>query len=165
MISLARSGFIALLVVASAYCTTSQAAESIVGSWRLVSWVEVETESKSVHSVFGDNPTGVITYSSDGRMSVFVIDPKRKPPSGPKATDAEADELYRTMVAYSGSYSIEGNKVTHKIEVSWNQAWTGTNQQRVIEVKDDQLTIKTPPIIGPISGKESVSTLVWERIK
>jgi hypothetical protein len=69
------------------------------------------------------------------------------------------------MIAYSGAYSLEGNKVTHKIEVSWNQAWTGTNQQRFVEVKDDQLIIKTPPIISPISGKESVSTLLWERVK
>ena len=74
--------------------------EDLRFTWRLVSWVEVETKSKSVHSVFGDNPTGVITYTPDGRMSVFIIDPKRKPPSGPKATDAEAVELYRTMIAY-----------------------------------------------------------------
>ena len=117
---------------------TSQAADSIVGSWRLVSWVKVETESKSAHNVFGDNPTGMITYTPDGRMSVFIIDPKRKAPAGSKATDAEADELYRTLLAYSGAYSVESNKVTHKIEISWNQSWTGTNQERCIEVKDDR---------------------------
>jgi hypothetical protein len=54
-------------------------------------------------------------------MSVFIIDPKRKPPAGPKATDAEADDLYRTMIAYSGAYSIEGSKVIHKIEESWSR--------------------------------------------
>ena len=122
-------------------------------------------ENKAVHTVFGDNPIGVITYTSDGRMSVFIANPSRKPPGGPRATDAEAAGLYRTMLAYSGAYSVDGNKVTHKIEVSWNQAWSGANQQRFVEVKDNQLTIKTPPIVGPISGKESVSTLVWERIK
>ena len=135
MISMGRTGLVALLIVTGAYSTTSQAEDLVVGVWRLVSWVEVETESKSIHSVFGDNPTGAITYTPDGRMSVFIIDPKRKSPSGPKATDAEAVELYRTIIAYSGSYSIEGNKVTHKIEVSWNQAWTGTNQQRFVEVR------------------------------
>jgi Lipocalin-like domain len=98
-------------------------------------------------------------------MSVFIINPKRKPPAAPKVTDAEANELYRTMIAYSGAYSVEGNKVTHKIEFSWNQTWTGTNQQRFFEVKDNQLTIKTPPIISPVSGKEGVHTLVWERTK
>jgi Lipocalin-like domain len=165
MISIGRICFVALLIVTGAYCTTSQAEDSIVGSWRLVSWVEMDTGSKSAHNVFGDNPTGMITYTADGRMSVFIIDPKRTKPAGPKATDAEALELYRTIIAYSGSYSIEGNKVTHKIEFSWNQAWTGTNQQRFVDVKDNQLTIKTPPIISPVSGKESVHTLVWERAK
>jgi hypothetical protein len=69
------------------------------------------------------------------------------------------------MVAYSGTYSIDGNKVTHKVEVSWNQGWNGTDQQRFIEVKDNRLTIKTPPIVSPISSKKSVNTLVWERMK
>jgi Lipocalin-like domain len=69
------------------------------------------------------------------------------------------------MLAYSGSYSLEGNKVTHEIEFSWNQAWTGTNQQRFVDVRENQLVIKTPPIISPVSGKESIHTLVWERAK
>jgi lipocalin-like protein len=166
MTSLIRTGLLALvIIVVGAYSIASQAAEPLVGSWRLVSWVEVETESKSVHAPFGDNPSGMITYTTDGHMSLFIIDPKRKPPAGPKATDAEADGLYRTMIAYAGAYNTEGNKVTHKIQFSWNQAWTGTNQQRFFEVTDNQLTIKTPPIISPVSGKESVHTLLWERMK
>jgi hypothetical protein len=165
MVSIGRICFAALLIVVVAYGSRSQAADLVVGSWRLVSWAEVETESKVVHTPFGENPTGLITYTPDGRMSLFIIDLKRKPSSSPKPSDAEAVELYRTMIAYSGAYSLEGNKVTHKIEVSWNQAWTGTNQPRFFEVKDDMLTIKTPQIISPITGKESVSTLVWERVK
>jgi hypothetical protein len=38
-----------------------------------------------------------------------------------KAMDAEAVDLYRTIIAYSGAYSIDGNKVIYKIEYSWNQ--------------------------------------------
>ena len=98
-------------------------------------------------------------------MSVFIANPKRRPTSGPLATDAEAADLYRTMVAYSGTYSIDGNKVTHKVEVSWNQAWNGTDQQRLIEIKDNRLTIKSPTMVSPISGKQSINTLVWERMK
>ena len=159
-----RMGLVALIIATGAIWSKAQAAD-LVGSWRLVSWIEVETESKAVRQVFGDNPIGVITYTSDGRMSVFIANSNRKPSAGPKATDAEAADLYRTMVAYSGAYTVDGNKVTHKIEVSWNQAWSGTDQQRFIEIKDDQLTIKTLPIVSPISGEESVNTLVWERIE
>jgi len=57
------------------------------------------------------------------------------------------------MVTYSGAYTVDGNKITHKIEVSRNQAWSGADQQRFVEIKDNQLTIKT--IVSPISGKES----------
>jgi len=157
MVLIGRFCFAALLIVTVAYGSRSQAADSVVGSWRLASWAEVETESKVVHTPFGENPSGVITYTPDGRMSVLIIDPKRKSPAGPKATDAEGLELYQTMIAYSGAYSLDGNKVTHKIEVSWNQAWTGTNQQRFFEVKDDMLTIKTPQIISPITGKRALA--------
>jgi lipocalin-like protein len=158
---------VALFAIATLWASPiAQAADStIVGSWRLLSWVEVETETKAVRAAFGDDPVGVLTYTPDGRMSIFIANPKRKAPAGPKATDAEATDLYRTMVAYAGTYSVDGDTVTHKIEVSWNQTWSGTSQKRQIEIKEDHLTIKTPPIISPSSGKESVHTLVWERIK
>jgi hypothetical protein len=103
-------GLIALFIATGAVWSKAQAADLVVGSWRLVSWVEEEIESKAVDAVFGDNPIGVITYTSDGRMSLFIANPKRKPGVGPKATDAEAADLYRTMIAYSGAYSIDGRR-------------------------------------------------------
>ena len=165
MYPMIRVGLAALIVAIAAVCSTAQAGDSVVGSWRLVSWVQEDVESKAVQTVFGDNPVGVITYTSDGHMSVFIANPERRPAAGPVATDAEAANLYRTMVAYSGTYTVAGNKVTHKVEVSWNQAWSGTDQQRFIEVKDDRLTIKSPAMVSPRSGKESINTLVWERMK
>jgi hypothetical protein len=154
-----------LAVATSSVFTIAQAADSVVGTWRLVSWVEEETESKAVHKNFGDNPLGLLTYTADGRMMIMFTEPTRKAAAAPKATDAEAAQLYRTMVAYSGAYSVEGDKVTNKIEVSWNQVWNGTSQQRIVEVKDNHLTIKTPPFVSPFLNKQIVATLVWERVK
>ena len=164
MCPILRTGLVILTILIGGSWSRAQAADSVVGNWRLVSWTEEETETeKLVTAFFGDEPVGVLTYTSDGRMSLFLANPKRKPPAAPKATDAEAADLYRTMIAYSGSYSIDGNKVSHKVEFSWNQAWTGTTQQRFFEIKDDHLTITTPPIA--LSGKQTVNTLVWARIK
>jgi len=98
-------------------------------------------------------------------MMVIFANPDRKPSAIPKATEAEAAELYRTMVAYAGTYSVEGDKVAHKIDVSWNQAWNGTSQTRFIDVKDDRLTIKTSAFISPFLNKQIVATLVFERVK
>jgi hypothetical protein len=98
-------------------------------------------------------------------MMVIFTDPNSKPPVAPRATDSEAAQLYRTMVAYSGAYTVEGDKVTHKIEVSWSQVWNGADQQRFFEFKENRLTIRTPPFVSPFLGKQIVSTLVWERVK
>jgi hypothetical protein len=159
---------IALTVVAlatSILLAKAHAAAAVVGTWRLVSWIEEEAETKIQHKPFGDNPAGLITYTADGRMMVMFTDPNRKPPAALKATDSEAAQLYRTMVAYSGAYTVEGDKITHKIEVSWNQACNGTDQQRFFEVKENHLTIRTPPLASPFLGKQIVATLVWERVK
>ncbi len=156
---------LAMVAVATSGVLSKAQADSIVGTWRLISWIEEETESKAVHKNFGDNPLGFITYTSDGHMMIMFTDPARKPAAAPKATDTEAAQLYRTMVAYAGRYTLEGDKVTHHVEISWNHAWNDTSQQRFVGVKDDHLTIKTPPFVSPFLNKQIVATLVWERAK
>ena len=165
MSALAKLALAMLAVAVSCVMTKGQAADSVVGTWRLVSWVEEETESKAVHKLFGDNPLGFITYTSDGHMMVMFADPSRKPAAASKATDAEAAQLYRTMVAYAGRYTLEGDNVIHHIDISWNQVWNGTDQQRFVEVTSNHLTIRTPPFVSPFLNKQIVATLVWERAK
>ena len=96
---------------------------------------------------------------------IMFADPARKPAAAPKATDTEAAQLYRTMVAYMGRYTLEGERITHHIDISWNQVWNGTDQQRTVEIKDNHLTIKTPPFASPFLNKQIVATLIWERTK
>jgi len=55
-------------------------------------------------------------------MSIIFADPSRQAPATPKATDTEAANLYRTMVAYAGSYRLEGDKVLVHVDVCWNRA-------------------------------------------
>jgi hypothetical protein len=56
-------GLAALIVAIAAAWSIAEAGESVVGSWRLLSWVQEDVESKVVQTVFGDNPVGVITYT------------------------------------------------------------------------------------------------------
>jgi lipocalin-like protein len=164
-----RALIIAVLVLGlttGSLINLAHAADSIVGTWRLVSWVEEETESKAQHKNFGDNPSGILTYTADGRVSQIFADPKRTAAATPKATDAEAAQLYRSMVAYAGSYKLEGDKILVKIDVAWNRAWDGQDRPpSFFEIKGDRLTIKTSPFVSPFIGKQMVATLVWERVK
>lgn len=153
------------LVVASALAN-AQAPNPLVGTWRLVSFASEILETKVVRYPFGAHPGGFITYTPDGRMMTVLVNPSRKPPAAPAATDAEALGLYRTLIAYGGTYRIDGNKVVHHLEVSWNQAWTGTDQKRFFKVEANQLTLTTAPLVSTVlSNAHVVSTLIFERVQ
>ena len=47
-----RTSLVASVMVAGAVWSSAQAADSIVGTWRLVSWVDEEVETKAVRQVF-----------------------------------------------------------------------------------------------------------------
>jgi hypothetical protein len=69
------------------------------------------------------------------------------------------------MIAYAGTYTVEGNKVTHHVDISWNGARAGGDQVRFFMLDGDTLTIKTEPNKSPIDGREGVGILVWQKVK
>jgi hypothetical protein len=154
-----------LSLVISVVPSLAWAADTLVGTWRLVSLVSEETESKAVYKPYGDNPSGLITYTSDGHIIYIITDPTRRPPAAPKATDTEAAQLYRTMGAYAGRYKTDNDKLIVNPEVASSPALVGTEQTYVFEVKGDRYELKTNPFVSPVTGKQVVSTLVWERVK
>jgi Lipocalin-like domain len=72
-------------------------------------------------------------------------------------------ELFKSMSAYAGTYAIDGNKITHHVDASWNEAWTGTQQARFFKLENGTLTLTTASGRGGLDGRIGVSTLVWER--
>jgi Lipocalin-like domain len=71
------------------------------------------------------------------------------------------------MLAYAGAYTVdsEAKTVTHHIDVSWDQSRTGESQLRTYKLDGGRLTLTTPPSNDPASGKKTVRTLIWERLK
>jgi Lipocalin-like domain len=71
------------------------------------------------------------------------------------------------MLAYAGAYTVdsEAKTVTHHIDISWDQSRTGESQLRTYKLDGDRLTLTTPPSNDPVSGKKTVRTLIWERLK
>ena len=140
-------------------------ADSLAGTWRVVSDTAEETEGKAVHKFYGDNPSGYIIYTADGRWIQLITDSTRKPPAAPTATDAEAAELWRTMGAGAGTYKIEGDKIAGLVEVSFNPAAVGTQFSVPFEVNGDHLQYKAGPFMNAVIGKQVVNTRVFERVK
>lgn len=137
---------------------------SVVGTWKLKSFWREVTETKVRYQSFGPNPTGYMNYSADGRMMAMIFNGSRSVPKGPVATDAEAVALYRSMLSYTGRYVVEGDKVVHHLDGSWNEIWTGTALTRFFKIEGRTLTITTAPALSASDGKMGVSTAVWEKV-
>jgi Lipocalin-like domain len=54
-------------------------------------------------------------------------------------TDQERAELFRTMIADAGTYAFDGKNLECHLDVSWNQAWTGTDIQRHVTFEGRRL--------------------------
>jgi Lipocalin-like domain len=142
---------------------TEPAPEWLLGTWRLVSVTREDIRTGAKVDFFGPNPIGYITYSADHRMMVVIVRSGRQKPAGASATAAEADALFKSLVSYAGTYSIDRNQITHHVEVSWNESWTGTHQTRLFRREGSRLALDTPPSPDPVDGMMSVRSMVWER--
>src|ERR1035437_7363172 len=76
----------------------------LVGNWKLISSQAVYDNNAEPQDVPGPHPKGYLILTPEGRMMTVATSTGRKP--GP--SDAERAELWKTMIAYSGKYRIEG---------------------------------------------------------
>ena len=136
----------------------------LLGTWKLVAAVREEVASGTKTEFLGSKPVGYINYGADGRMLVLTVASGRHKPVRSKATSAEVEALFRSMTSYGGTYSIDGNEITHHVDVSWNESWTGTEQKRIARFEGNRVYLSTPPSLDPITGTMTVRTMTWEKL-
>jgi hypothetical protein len=142
-------------------------ASTVVGTWRVTSFAVQTLDTKEVFYPVGQNPIGYLQYSPGGHMVVFLSTGTPKRAAGTAYTDAERVDIYNGIfAAYAGTYSVEGNKVTHHVIASWLPEWIGGDQTRYAEIEGNRLTIKTATLKNPASaGREYVATVTFERVE
>jgi Lipocalin-like domain len=67
----------------------------------------------------------------------------------PAKTAQERAELFTTLIAYTGTYRVEADKWTTKVDVSWIPEWVGTDQVRTLTVDGERLTVMSPWRVNP----------------
>ncbi|MDP2645392.1 MAG: lipocalin-like domain-containing protein [Desulfobacterales bacterium] len=140
--------------------------EQLYGTWRLVSRTEEGGETDASSEIAGNAPQGFITYGQNGRMSVITIGGNRpKPKDLTKLTDQERVELFNTTIAYAGTFTVEGNRVTHNVDISWNETLTGTSLVRHFQIEGNTLTIRVDPMISPTGERQPGVVLMWEKVQ
>jgi hypothetical protein len=154
--------FCCAVMLASA-STRAADSDRVVGTWRLVSVVYEDAQTKERTPVLGEHPRGYQIATPEGRWLALVTADGRPIPK----SDEDRANALRTMIAYSGRYRVEGDKVITKVEVAWNEAWVGGEQVRFLRFEgDDLLHIESPPMAHPNVNNKVVRVIVtWQRDK
>jgi hypothetical protein len=144
---------------------SSDAAErsSLVGAWQLRSFQTEFQDGSPKRAMFGEHPKGYIIFTREGRLMAVIEAEGRKAPS----TESDRSNLLNTLVAYSGTYRIEGNQWIASIDTAWNPAWDGTDQVRSFQIVGNQLTVTSTwqKALNFPDSPPSRGTLLFERVK
>lgn len=132
----------------------------LAGVWKLVSWVSEDVDTLERRALFGEHPTGYIVFAPSGRVIALLTGEGRKAPK----SDQDRVAAFGSMVAYSGNYRIEGNRLTTEVDIAWDESQVGTDQVRFFRIDGDRLEIETAPFVSPKFGGKTVRAfLVWRR--
>lgn len=136
--------------------------EQLVGVWKLQTY-DVEFQDTAEHQTpFGTHPNGIGIFTADGRTMAILTAEDRKVPQ----TDADRVAAFRSMVAYSGIYRLEEDRWITKVDITWNEAWMGTEQTRFYRLEGDTLTVMTPWRPSVIfDGRVARTTLTWVKVR
>ena len=148
------SGLLLVLSVTVTFATENP----LLGTWKLKAFVREVLATGERYNQRG-------SYSADGRMYAIIVSDDRINPHNVAPTGEQRAELHESMIAYAGAYTLDGEKVIHHVDISWNEAWTGTDQVRFYKLDGNILNIIAAPGRSPVDGREGRAILVFERVK
>jgi hypothetical protein len=139
---------------------TSDLAAGVLGTWRLEALRLRMEDTGEVVEPFGPDPRGSIIFTPDGRMMTVITASRRTPP----ATETETAAAFRGMMAYTGRFTLERDRVVTEVDAAWNPAWEGTTQIRIFELDNDRLTLTSEVQEHPLYPDRKLrGIVVWAR--
>ncbi|MCR0983360.1 lipocalin-like domain-containing protein [Roseomonas populi] len=134
--------------------------ERIIGNWKLVTVTYEDPATGARTYPLGEHPTGYQIATAGGRWLALVTAEGRPVPG----TDAERAAALRSMISYTGRWRVQGDRVVTRVEAAWNQAWVGTDQERIFRFEGNRLHLVGPPQPHPnLLGQVVRIIVTWER--
>ena len=141
-------------------------AAELVGAWRLLDFrVEFEDGRAPVHP-FGANAVGALVYSEDGAVSAILSRADRAPLGRGLETSALVEpegkaEAFDGVLAYAGSWRLEGCEVVHHVEIAQLPDAVGQRLRRTVSLEEGRLELSYTRRTS--RGSLRVHRLLWER--
>jgi len=97
-------------------------------------------------------------------MMLVVKDQRPAPPEPEKMTDQQRADLFKTMIAYGGAYTFDGKTLTSHLDVTWNQAWTGTDIVRQVKLEGRNLVLMADAHKSYVDGNMISAVMMFEKV-
>jgi hypothetical protein len=137
----------------------------LIGTWRLISWENRSVDGQKISYPLGKDAVGYIMYNEDGYMFVAISRPNRVRFAAGDLLGGSTEEKVQaanTYVSYCGRYEFRGGIVIHHVDLSLFPNWVGVEQERLVELRGNRLTLSTRPIL--LGGIQRTAHLIWERV-
>ena len=129
----------------------SPASFPVLGTWILESF-EIESLEKKIRA-WGQNTRGLLIYADTGHMSVSINKDVQN------ESKTEAENIFDSILFYSGTYQVDGNVIRHQVTNASNPARIGKEMLRYAAMDGDLLILTTPQ---ESFGK---AILKWKKVK
>jgi len=132
----------------------------LVGAWRLMAAYFVGQETGDRLDLFGPEPFGSVIFAPTGRMIVLITSAGRTPAT----SSSEMAALFKSMVTYTGRWTLDGEKLVTQVDGAWDPRWVGTEQVRYYAFDGQTFSVRTAPIEHPaLPGQRAIGYLDWQR--
>ena len=149
----------------------SQPDNPLLGTWHLVRWEIAYGDGRAATLPFGEQATGLISYTADGTMQACIARGDRQRLSSASmrsAPEAECLAAFESYFQYAGPYEIRGiageqQQVVHHVTHSLNPNFVGTQQVRNMAfAADGGLTLSASDSV-PGTDVARHHRLIWAR--
>jgi Lipocalin-like domain len=145
-------------------CAADDITSPIVGLWKLTGTTTKNVATGVMERQYGEHPSGYQVFTKGGHMIFISVADNRKPPSQTVPTAAERAALFDAIVAYGGTYKVDGSKVLIHIDTHTVPPFPETvDRTYTMEINGNKLTLTADPFVAGTTGQRIISIRTFER--
>jgi hypothetical protein len=145
-------------------CAADDITSPIVGLWKLTGTTTKNVATGVMERQYGEHPNGYQLFTKGGHMIFISVADNRKPPSQTVPTAAERAALFDAIVAYGGTYKVDGSKVLIHIDTHTVPPFPETvDRTHTMEINGKKLTLTADPFVAGTTGQRIISIRTFER--
>jgi hypothetical protein len=142
-------------------------ASALIGAWTLSGFRVTFSDGRDALEPFGGDARGLLVYSADGHVCAVLSRGDRQPlqagslEQAHRASEADKARAFDSYLSYAGRWRLEGDEVTHLVELAAVPEVVGAEQKRRATLDGDALTLRYD--VATRSGASAHYELRWLR--